>query len=229
MMDEKNVSKRDEIAAFLESLDFKKKTFGGCDKGDVLYKLQELAQMYQDCLSKAEESAAEAKRAQTEAEEKAEAALKAYSTLQNEHEELQQKVEFLMEERKSHEEKARLVADMEVRQKLERNEILIRAEHEARLIKERAEQDAITLRSNSRQKFMKEIKAKKELLENLNQELNAQICDMRAVLKVSNQEFAQMQITIVGLEERLNAYPPAMFIAEDEDEGEIYYVEEKEQ
>jgi len=227
MMDEQSVSERDEIVVFLEKLDFKRKTFGGCDKGDVLQKLQQLANMYQNRLTKLEEAVAAAEKAKAEAEEKAEAVTGGHSALQNQNEELQQKVEFLLEEQKTHEEKARLVADMEVRQKLERNEILIRAEHEARLIKERAEQDAATMRASGRQRFTKEIREKKELLEQLNRELNTQVCDMRSVLKISNEEFTQMQRTILGLEERLNAYPPAMFLAEDEDEGEIYYVEEK--
>lgn len=226
-MDERRVSTPDEITMYLENLDFKKKTVGGCDKADVLHKVQELTRMYQDKINKLEEQVAQSKKAKVKAEETAEAASSKQTALQNENEELQQKIESLMEEQRAYEEKARMIADMEMRQKLERNEILIRAEHEAKLIKERAEQDAATIRAEGKQKFVKDIKEKKELLEKLNNELNSHMGDMKAVLRITNEEFSKVKNTIAGLEERLNAYPPAIFVEDDEYEGELYYVEEK--
>ncbi|MDL2295284.1 hypothetical protein LJC18_00485 [Lachnospiraceae bacterium OttesenSCG-928-E19] len=198
-MDREKVSHQDEISFFLEQLDFRKKTLGGCDKRDVLEKISELNSLYEKQMNEKEEVIRQ----------------------------LEQRIEDLLEEQKVQQEKMRLVEDMEVRQKLERNEILIRAEHEAKVIVERAEQGAATIRAEAQQKYATEIKEKRELLERLNHELNAQLCDMRAVLKITAEEFSSMQSTILGLEERFNAYPPMMFVTEKENEGETYYVEEK--
>lgn len=243
-MEEKKVFQDDDIKEYLARLEFKKKTFGGFDREDVMNKLMELTTMYQDHLKRLEEQLSvqpipaapepepakapeEVKEEHPELQGENEELQKKNEELQNKNEELQSKVEILLEEQKAQEEKARLIVDMEIRQKLERNEILLRAEHEARLIKERAEQDASAMRANGRRKFVQEIKEKRTLLDDINSQINNQVCDMRSVLKITSEEFTRMQSTITGLEERLNAYPPAMFLAE-EDESEICYVEQKE-
>jgi len=225
-MEEGKMFQEDEIKIYLSNLEFKKKAFGGCDKEDVFSKLAQLTGMYQGRMRRLEEEAAAAAKRESEQVSKVEAAEKEVTALKNTNEELQRKVEILEEEQKAQEDKIRMVADMEVRQKLERNEILLRAEHEAKLIKERAEQDVLTMRAEGRQRFVKEIREKRALLEKLNQDMNNQVCDMRSVLKITTEEFSEMQSSILKLEERLNAYPPAMFIA-DEEEGETYYVEQK--
>jgi len=226
-MEERKMFQEDEIKTYLSNLDFKRRVFGGCDKEDVFSKLAQLTGMYQERMRRLEEETAAAVKRESEQVDKIEAAEKEVAALKNTNEELQRKVEILEEEQKAQEDKIRLVTDMEVRQKLERNEILLRAEHEAKIIKERAEQDALTVRTEGRQRFVKEIREKRALLEKLNQDMNNQVCDMRSVLKITTEEFSKMQSSILNLEERLNAYPPAMFIAAEE-EGEIYYVEQKE-
>lgn len=226
-METKEINKSDEIAAYLGELDFKKKFFGGCDKEDVLNKYMKLTQMYEERLDKIREQERTAQQAKDEADFELQELRERRTVLQNENEELQRKVESLLEEKKAHEERARQIADLEFRQKLERSDALLKAEREARYIKERAQQDAVTMREKGRAHLVEEIKKKRELLERLNTEVNDQICDIRAVLRVTDEEFIKMHDVIGGLEERLRSYTPTTFFLEsEENEGEMKYVEE---
>lgn len=225
-MEEQEVPGKDKITEYLENLNFKKKTFGGCDKEDVLSKFIEFAKMYSDSQKELKEQNEKITEEKDKIADQLENMIQLQTDLQNENEALQRKVEDLVEIQKSQEEKIKLVADMEFRQKLERNEILMRAEHDARLIKERAEQDVATMLEEGRQYLVNETREKKETLEKLNREINDHICDIRAVLRITGDEFLKVSSTITDLEERLNAYPPVMFIADGEEEDGKYYVEE---
>lgn len=44
-----------EIAAYIKTLEFRKKTIGGCDEEDVFQQIQEICRMYEDVIRRMEE------------------------------------------------------------------------------------------------------------------------------------------------------------------------------